>query len=339
MSYDLTTKEFLRSLRFCMLEHFSRGNAYALCTSSAHRTEKIYEKLTHEDIETIRQLKSFRPYVESMTSPIDVLGILSNDEYFLNALKVLVRNIHLYFLEFHCFVRLLFTLVRELPQSLLGKHLRDIYPLCSKKTIVETDEFTKCFQYLELMSRQEMTNLLEKCCQSLNKFNMNLSKSNEDEMDLYAVKECKKQVKEVFEHLMEFKNELLLDPISKNLNNSQLNSSCASDLETITSRHELQQKLLEKAQQNRTENSRGLKKVLEYLRGVFGKFVRPFNKAPPLYELFVYSDFDDVQSHLKGAPRGAIHTALTNPQHYLQVRTLSIPCLSLRLMKMFSSIV
>lgn len=320
LSFDLTTKEFMRSMRYCMLEHFSRGNAFAVCSPSHTRAENAVEELSHQDIETIRRLKSFRPYVESMSNPTDIIGILSDDVYFANALKSLIRDLRVYFVNFHCFIRLLLTLARELPQAPLGKQLRELYSLCSERNVVETEEFIKSWQYLELMSRQELAKLLEKGCDTLIEFEKNLNSSCREEMDVYVLKETGKFVGETVDDLIELREELMQAPVAKTMNDSQLDSSCVEELEAVSSRHELQQKLLEKAQQKRVESSQGVKKALDYLRDVFGKFVRPFSRAPPLYELFVYSDFDDVQSHLKGAPRGAIHTALTNPQHYLQVR-------------------
>lgn len=59
--------------------------------------------------------------------------------------------------------------------------------------------------------------------------------------------------------------------------------------------------------------------TLEFLRDeVFAVHLLPFKAGPPLLELFVFSDLAAIRSHIMGAPRAALHTALHNPQTYLQ---------------------
>ena len=43
-----------------------------------------------------------------------------------------------------------------------------------------------------------------------------------------------------------------------------------------------------------------------------------------LYEVLYYDDVATVKHHLNAAPRSAIHQALSNPAHYLQVRRCSL---------------
>lgn len=59
--------------------------------------------------------------------------------------------------------------------------------------------------------------------------------------------------------------------------------------------------------------------TLIYIKDELGKYLIPFNKGPTLYELFVFDDVKSVRPHIMGAPRAALHTALQNPQLYLQV--------------------
>ena len=44
------------------------------------------------------------------------------------------------------------------------------------------------------------------------------------------------------------------------------------------------------------------------------------SEATVLYEVLYYDDIATVKHHLNAAPRSAIHQALSNPAHYLQVR-------------------
>ena len=58
-----------------------------------------------------------------------------------------------------------------------------------------------------------------------------------------------------------------------------------------------------------------------------------------LYEVLYYDDLDTVKQHLNAAPRSAIHQALSNPAHYLQVfhRSLSTGISPLIIYRYFSA--
>lgn len=58
--------------------------------------------------------------------------------------------------------------------------------------------------------------------------------------------------------------------------------------------------------------------ALRYLRtDVLAVHLRPFARAPPLFELHRFGDVTAVRAHIMGAPRAALHTALNTPQCYL----------------------
>lgn len=331
--YDLTANEFLRALRFCMLAHYSQGAAYAVCAPTCPRSMKTIEKmsdgtssahLSHKQIEQIRHLPSFRPLVEAMTNPNDVIAMLTDDEYFMNALGPVVRNVYSYFIKFHCYMRVLMVLVKDLPHAPLGKHLHDIYPYCigGNQCVVDTEEFQKCWQYLALMSKQEIINLVEKCCHMMHNYSENYCSTADPQVDRYVAEDARKCIEQTINDLTSIiENMTNVEPTDSQSNQD---TSTPQDSRQSLSRQEFKQKMLEKAQQMRLERNHDLKIVLDYLRdSVFGKYLLPSCNGPPLIELFVFSDHQSVKSLLKGAPRGAIHTALTNPQFYLQVNRIT----------------
>lgn len=59
--------------------------------------------------------------------------------------------------------------------------------------------------------------------------------------------------------------------------------------------------------------------TLTYVKDQLTKYLLPFNKGPTLHELFVFDDVISVRQHIMGAPRAVVHTALQNPNIYLQV--------------------
>lgn len=96
---------------------------------------------------------------------------------------------------------------------------------------------------------------------------------------------------------------------------------CRIHLFNISFPLHIHQKLLEMAKQPKTTNSytKAVKETLKFLHDqVFTRHLVPFKAGPPLLELFVFGDLSAIRSHIMGAPRAALHTALHNPQTYLQ---------------------
>lgn len=152
------------------MEHYYKGNAYSLCGSTYEKSLAMTKKLKHVDIEDIRRLPSFRNYVESRTNPAEIIDLLENDEYFLQHLPPLLRNLHEYFANFHCFVRMLFALVKDLPKNFFGKQLRDVYSLCSATDIFQSESFTCLWQLLTMLSKEEFLTTLDGVVNTLNKY-------------------------------------------------------------------------------------------------------------------------------------------------------------------------
>lgn len=60
-------------------------------------------------------------------------------------------------------------------------------------------------------------------------------------------------------------------------------------------------------------------RFISYLEEVFSKgLVAP--QTQPFHEILFFGDVVSVRKQIVGSPRGAIHTALSNPVHYLQVQ-------------------
>lgn len=79
--------------------------------------------------------------------------------------------------------------------------------------------------------------------------------------------------------------------------------------------------MMERANKSKLSNDlrKQMDSTLTYIKDELSKYLIPFNKGPTLYELFVFDDVKSVRQHIMGAPRAALHTALQNPQMYLQV--------------------
>lgn len=76
-------------------------------------------------------------------------------------------------------------------------------------------------------------------------------------------------------------------------------------------------------QATKSKSSSDLRKqmdiTLTYVKDQLTKYLIPFSSGPTLHELFVFDDVKSVRHHIMGAPRAVVHTALQNPNIYLQV--------------------
>jgi origin recognition complex subunit 3 len=106
-----------------MLEHYSRGNIYSLCTAYTDGVEQAIHRLTSTDIGQVRRLMSFRPYVESLASSEEVIALLTQDDYLKRKLPNLLRNVHEYLFNFNLSLEILQVFVGDLPKSPLGKQV------------------------------------------------------------------------------------------------------------------------------------------------------------------------------------------------------------------------
>lgn len=59
-------------------------------------------------------------------------------------------------------------------------------------------------------------------------------------------------------------------------------------------------------------------RFVSYLEEMFGKGLQSM-QGQTFHEVLAFSDVASVRKNIVGAPRAAVHTALSNPVHYLQV--------------------
>lgn len=68
-----------------------------------------------------------------------------------------------------------------------------------------------------------------------------------------------------------------------------------------------------------TEFEKAKRDFLSYLSGdFFNNYLKPASELP-LSEILIYNKVDVLRSSFDGIPRAALHKALCDPSHYLQV--------------------
>lgn len=315
--YDLTTKNFLKAIHFSLLQHYSQGNAYALCSTSFTQAKQAIAKLKSNDLDRIRRLRSFRPYVESMTDYKAVIDILNDDSYLRQHLVTMIKNVYRYLTKFYGYIRFVWQLVKDLPSAPLGKRLSDVYLLCqsSQKSMTTSEDFEKCWKLLGMMTQNEFNDLLAKCCAALKTYEETYVDNPDNEVDEEIAADARSAFAKTFEDIDRLTNELQED----DTNDANESMVAGTSQKVGESRSMYYREMMEINRHSKTA-AKQTSKILDYIRDeIIQVFLPGQSAAPPLLELFVYSDYEHIRSHLRGTARSAIHTALTDPKCYLQV--------------------
>lgn len=296
------------------MEHFLQGNVMALC-SNYEESLKYINKFDHEEFEYIRRLPSFRPYVESLQDYQKIIDILTDDEYLKKDLPGLLKECHVYFKVFSCFVEFLTVLVQDLPKCPLGKYRREVYTSCLNKDIIPSEEFQECWQILNFMSKEEFSKKIFEASGATLCF---LEEHFEELTDIVSMR-CKEIVGDILEKVQDQLHIVINagTAISPDVDKENAPSDDLSQL----NRQQLKEKLLQRAKEDKhvSEFSKAVESVLEFIKTeIVAKYLRPLSKAPALNEIFAFTDITTVRRNIVGSPRAALHVALNNPQFYLQ---------------------
>ncbi|XP_067627663.1 origin recognition complex subunit 3 [Eurosta solidaginis] len=324
--YDFSIHGFIQGYKYCLMEHYFQGNAYALCTNYSDSLNRI-KALSHEDIESIRRLLSFRPYVEGINDCKRIIAILTDDTYLKKKLPQLLRDCHIHFMLLRIYLEFLTVLVGDLPKCPLGKQRRELYASCLSKELCELSEFKECWQMLKFMSKDEFVAKISKAIAVTEEYMSN------EIVGLELASDCMTSVNVKLQALKDLLTKVVMAGMEEKSPSTESPSlSNTADTPTIvdvqkpkfTSRQDLKEHLLQKSkQQNKpiSEFAQALTQTLLYIQNeIVAAHLTPLTRAPPLHELFVFSDVGTVRRNIIGAPRAALHMALNNPHYYLQCK-------------------
>lgn len=177
------------------MEHFFKSNTYALCSSYSNSI-KVIKNLSHSDLEYIRRLLSFRPYVESIKDGKRVAALLIDDLYLRKKLPKLLHDCHIYFMNFRICIEFLTAMVHDLPKSPLGKLLREVYAICMSKDLLEQQEFRESWQMVSFLSKSDLVSKISKATSTTNKF------IKEEIIALELGAECNAQFEKVLKYFL-----------------------------------------------------------------------------------------------------------------------------------------
>lgn len=279
--YDFSLNTFMKGIKICILKHINMNSINMLC-------HKIMSQTLSKDMINTSMLADIKKLESIATLNIKKLDASSVVSFALD----LFQHTTNMFTALQC----LFTLVRDLPNNPLGKQLRDIYCIVlSENSFVDSPTFKQCLQLFQFISKQE---LLGKISTIINIVSQNQYLQSE-------LNELKKLEKEIAHADTEVQ-------IKQN--------NAASKILTPKSRAQLKQNLLENIKQDKLQYEFDIKreKLVQYLiYSLMKKYLIPLQNLP-LHEIVLFKDCHLLKRYLAGAPRAAIHTALNNPNYYLQ---------------------
>lgn len=279
--YDFSLNTFMKGIKICILKHINMNSINMLCHNIMSQT------LSKDMINTsmLADIKKLESIAKLNIKKLDASSVVSF------ALDLFQHTTNM-FTALQC----LFTLVRDLPNNPLGKQLRDIYCIVlSENSFVDSPTFKQCLQLFQFISKQE---LLGKVSTIINIVSQNQYLQSE-------LNELKKLEKEIAHADTEVQ-------IKQN--------NAASKILTPKSRAQLKQNLLENIKQDKLQYEFDIKreKLVQYLiYSLMKKYLIPLQNLP-LHEIVLFKDCHLLKRYLAGAPRAAIHTALNNPNYYLQ---------------------
>lgn len=297
--YNLSVTGFVKHFKFAMMEHFSRGNEFSLCTNKNFK--HILDQFSHEDFESLRHIYSFRDLVEGESSYKNQLKLLQDDDYLRDVVLIKLEKLRKYTFCLHLFIRCLHVLVNDLPKTPLGKQIRELYAYATTKNITKSQHFNECFQLLNFQSRDQfcmkltdITNLLENnktinniCSEEVEKINGDLKKYLKKLKDIDSITD----ITQSFQEQVQIGSASSRQEFKKNLKSISLNQS-----------------------KNKYEKLRD--EILKYLHCIFETYLIEYNTLH-FHEIFFFDDID-IQNQIIGTHRSAIHEALNDPQTYLQ---------------------
>nr|XP_034184069.1 origin recognition complex subunit 3 [Osmia lignaria] len=291
--YDLSVENFIQNYKTCMIQHFYANNINSLCCKPQQINNRI-SSLTDEDIEDIKKIPSIEKYIQQLKED-ERNGIAVENKKFQEMLVKLLNKFHKYMDQFLTVLRCLHHLMATLPNSPMGKQLREFYmKAVYTKDLRECSEYKNCLDLLGFLSKTE---LLSK----LNSLVSIIEKSNNSSMT-----KLKTSLQEHISIIEEASLDVGATP-----------ADIVSATEKLT-RVQLKTKLLKMSQtKTRSPYKEAQIDVINYLdQQVFAVYLINPN-CIPANEIFCFNDGNAAKQHIRGSLRAAIHNALSDPQLYL----------------------
>ncbi|CAK6956897.1 origin recognition complex subunit 3 [Scomber scombrus] len=301
--HDFSVRNFIKGVQLALLEHFHSQPLSVLCCKKKQALLNVTQ-LSQSDLEKIRQLPSFRSYVETQESEEQV-NLLKNDTHLKEVCTKLLKDLHKYHKNYYPVLRCLHTLTSSLPRYPLGKQIRELHLICLEKNVWENEDYQSAMKLLKMLAKDELITSLQRCIEIL------------QPVKSKRMRNACVQLEDLLTKL----KQLDTAPIETVPSVEESITSPLKNLQKKTNLFQLQKTLLE------MNESRRAKKLspFEILRNEAIEFIDSLVKShlsPPecqtLNEVCYYGSSGSVRRHLNATPRTSIQAALSSPYYFLQ---------------------
>ncbi|KAI8428881.1 hypothetical protein MSG28_007518 [Choristoneura fumiferana] len=316
--YDFSVTGLIQSIKYCMMEHYYCDNVKSLCCERSNIENAVF-KLCAEDLEAIRQLPSFRPYLESQPFQTKI-SLFENDDFFKDVLCTELNRRHNYLQSFYLSVRVLAAFLKDLPKNVIGKTVREIYTKCVGEFICQSLTFKECMQLINFQSQVKLIDSIKGALKVIGtEFASSPTKKNTTKT-AFDDNIGENFTKTVRIHLLTFLGQLQNASTEATIL-TQTADEAEYDMEVVPgNRYKLKEQLLRATRVDKVQSEFEMirARFVSYLEEMFAEGLQPpFTQT--FHEILFFSDVASVKKQIVGAPRGAVHTALSNPVQYLQI--------------------
>ncbi|KAJ8291179.1 hypothetical protein GJAV_G00022300 [Gymnothorax javanicus] len=304
--HDFSVHNFIKGLQLSLLEHFYSRPLSVLCCRESEAFARV-QQLSRQEVEKIRQLPSFRRFVEAQ-QPQEQVRLLTSHERVKEVCQELLKGLHRYHQNYFPILRCLHTLTSSLPKYPLGKQIRELHVTCLEKNVWETEEYESTLQLLRILAKDELVSVLQSCVELL---------------EPGKTEELKEALKGLQDLRDRFQNLNACTDIAAAREQTEVREGehiSEDGLQKKTDLFQLQKSLLQK--ESRRTKSRSpfellRNETIEYMDSLVRKHLtKP--ESQPLYEVCYFTSSGALRYHLNATPRTSIQTALTRPHCYLQ---------------------
>uniref|UniRef100_A0A8C7Z9J0 Origin recognition complex subunit 3 n=1 Tax=Oryzias sinensis TaxID=183150 RepID=A0A8C7Z9J0_9TELE len=300
--HDFSVRNFMKGLQLALLEHFYAQPLSVLCcrkkAALRHATQ-----LDHGDLERIRQLPSFKRYVEGQEAEEQVT-LMTDDSHLKEVCQKLIKTLHKYHKNYYPTLRCLHTLTSTLPRHLLGKQIRELHEACLRKNVWEQENYQSAMKLLKMQAKDELVVSLRRCAEILRSVKSKTMKNACEQLEELL---CRFQQLDAAVDVAPSEDECVLSP--------------PKNLPKKTDLFQLQKTLLEMNESRRSKKLSPFEilrnETVEFVDGLVRSHLWP-PESQPLHEVCYYSSVATVKHHLNASPRTSIQVALSNPDHYLE---------------------
>lgn len=312
--HDFSINNFVRGLKFCVLEHFYSQPMSVMCTKNVDDINEYINGCSGRKMDNIKKIPSFKRFIEKK-SETDQKRLEADEKlmktYAVNHMKRLQACEEL----FYPMVKLLHKCTCKLPTYPLGKWQRDVYEYCTiSSNITKEKRFETAMKLLRMLSRDEFLAILVDFVVILDDVYSKTRKLN-------PLKEEARKVRdfiEKFSYLNKIFDEE--EDAEVEIKKDEKKEANRKSMPVYKSRYEFQEKMKlavkETEKKKETPYEKLRTSIIDFLELMFKKHLHsPLSMTG--HEIFYYDDVQTVRQRLNGTPRIAIQKALSSPRCYL----------------------